>query len=111
MKAEITFNSSFHSLMQNIEGRLAEAVRAGAETVRSGAAAVCPVDTGALRDSITVESDGNSAVVSANTDYAAFVEFGTSKMAPQPYLVPALIENSQAVLSSIADVLTSMQGV
>lgn len=108
MKAEIIFNSSFPDFMQSIDGRLAEAVKAGAETVRDGAAAACPVDTGALRDSITAESDGNSAIVSANTDYAAFVEFGTSKMAPQPYLVPALIENSQAVLSSIADALTSM---
>ncbi len=108
MKAEIIFKSSFPDFMQSIDGRLAEAVRAGAETVRSGAAEMCPVDTGALRDSITAESDGNSAVVSANTDYAAFVEFGTSKMAPQPYLVPALIENSQAVLSSIAGALTTM---
>ena len=28
--------------------------------------------------------------ISADTEYAVFVEFGTSKMAAQPYLVPAL---------------------
>lgn len=28
-------------------------------------------------------------VVSANTEYAAYVEFGTSKMEAQPYMLPA----------------------
>ena len=45
------------------------------------------------------------AVISADTEYAVFVEFGTSKMAAQPYLVPALLSNTQAILSAIAEAI------
>jgi len=49
-----------------------------------------PVDTGELRDSIRVEVDGNDHTVVVGADHGAFVEFGTSKMAAQPYLGPAV---------------------
>ena len=50
-----------------------------------------PVDTGRLRSSLKVEilDGGKTAEVSANTNYAAAVELGTSKQKPQPYLGPA----------------------
>jgi len=49
-----------------------------------------PVDTGALRQSITVGGDkigGEvfSVFVDAGMDYAGYVEFGTFKQKPQPY--------------------------
>ena len=40
-----------------------------------------------------------------DTEYAVFVEFGTSNMAAQPYLVPALLSNTQAILSAIAEAI------
>ena len=46
-----------------------------------------PVDTGALKESITINLTEHSIV--AGEDYAVFVEFGTVKMAPQPFLGPA----------------------
>ena len=49
-----------------------------------------PVDTGELRGSIHVERDGNNHTVVADSDHAVFVELGTSKMAAQPYLGPAV---------------------
>lgn len=52
-----------------------------------------PVDTGALMNSISVTFKGNgyvsSAVVAPTVDYASYVEEGTSRMAPQPYMGPA----------------------
>ncbi len=42
--------------------------------------------SGRLQSSINVQPGGNTAVISADTEYAVFVEFGTSKMAAQPYL-------------------------
>lgn len=59
----------------------------------SSAKRAAPVDTGELRDSIHAEtgSDGNFLV--ANADHAAHVELGTSKMAAQPYLRPAINTN------------------
>lgn len=53
--------------------------------------------TGTLRRSIRldIEDQGMTAVVSANTDYAAYVEYGTRFMAAQPYLRPALQEQAE----------------
>lgn len=56
-----------------------------------------PVDTGTLRRSIRldIEDGGMAAEVSANTDYAAYVEYGTRFAAAQPYLRPALSEQAE----------------
>jgi len=53
---------------------------------------LCPVDTGALRDSIKkdINIEEKKAIISANTDYAVFVELGTSKQVAQPYLRGAI---------------------
>lgn len=55
------------------------------------------VDTGALRKSITVEveEDGGSVkgVVGStitNPPYPAYLEYGTSKMKPRPWMTPAI---------------------
>jgi HK97 gp10 family phage protein len=56
---------------------------------------LCPVDTGNLRNSITHVTEGDSAVyVGTNTEYAAYVELGTSRTRAQPYLRPAVERNS-----------------
>lgn len=48
-----------------------------------------PVLTGALSGSIQLTVSGLSARVDAKIRYGGFQEFGTSKMAPQPYALPA----------------------
>ena len=62
--------------------------------VESQAKALTPVDTGHLKRSIVPSIDGNNNVaegaVSTNVEYAAYVEFGTTKMRAQPYLRPAV---------------------
>lgn len=50
----------------------------------------CPVDTGRLRSSISHESDETTAIIGTNVEYAKYVEAGTSKMEPRPYLKPAI---------------------
>jgi HK97 gp10 family phage protein len=47
-------------------------------------------DTGRLVNSLRSDVSGKTATVSANTTYAAALEFGTSKMKPRPYLIPAV---------------------
>jgi HK97 gp10 family phage protein len=47
---------------------------------------LAPVDTGALRASIQITDDG----VAVGVPYAAFVEYGTSDTAPQPFAGPAV---------------------
>lgn len=51
-----------------------------------------PVDSGCLKASIrgSTEASGNelTATISTDVPYAPYVEFGTSKMAPQPFMAP-----------------------
>ncbi len=97
------------------------AVTASCKLIEETAKGYCPVETGALRDSITssVDDSGKTVVgsVSPNMPYAAYVEFGTGiagsesagagagpysetwpGMAAQPYMRPALDESREAVL-------------
>lgn len=102
MRVNITYNGSLSDIAAGVEAAVSEAIAAGAEIVRGQAQSVCPVDTGTLRDSIAVTQSGTNADISANTDYAAYVEFGTSKMAAQPYLVPSLLGSENAIIAAIA---------
>ena len=57
---------------------------------------LCPVDTGNLRNSITHEVDvaDKKAYIGTNVEYAAYVEYGTSRMRAQPYLKPAVVDHA-----------------
>lgn len=82
---------------------LAQAVVAKvAADVASQAAQSAPVDTGALRSSITADVAGLSATVRPGVNYAHYVELGTSRMAAQPYLFPALDRNAQSFTTALA---------
>ena len=66
-------------------------VREIALAIEYEAKRLCPVDTGRLRASITTEKiDTATYGVGTNVEYAPYVEFGTRKMAAQPYLRPAV---------------------
>jgi HK97 gp10 family phage protein len=75
-----------------VEAAVAECAAAIAEQARAD----CPVRSGRLRESISVEvaTDPAGAVIEgrvfADAPYAAVVELGTGKSAPQPFLFPAL---------------------
>lgn len=46
--------------------------------------------------------------VVANTEYASFVEFGTSKMAARPYMGPAVEQLEPEILAEVDAVLTDL---
>ena len=63
-----------------------------AELARNNA----PVDTGELRASIGVSAGGAyAASVIASAPHAAMVEYGTSKSAPQPFMMPAALSAAE----------------
>lgn len=51
------------------------------------------VDTGALRSSIHVEEpDDFVRLIAAGTEYAPYLELGTTKMAARPFMLPMVAE-------------------
>ena len=96
-------------------------VQASVDLVRDTAQRLAPVDTGALRDSITSEVDASGTTVvgrvGPHVPYAVYVEFGTGRrgaqspdagegpydpnwagMVPQPYMRPAVDESKGSIL-------------
>lgn len=72
--------------------RMAPAVvRKTAVDIEGSAKNRVPVDTGNLKSSIgtTYTNGGLGAEVGPTANYGEFVELGTSRMAPQPYMGPA----------------------
>lgn len=51
---------------------------------------IVPIDTGVLKESIHYTSEDHKYYVGSDEEYALHVEVGTSKMAAQPYLRPAI---------------------
>lgn len=92
-------------VIKSVEEATNLALTASALLVEGQAKAICPVDTGNLRNSITHEVEGNEARVGTNISYAIYQELGTSKMAAQPFLNPALEQNKGNIRKIFADAL------
>lgn len=94
MGAKITKDNS-DEILARARKALRDAVYAGALVIENEAKLRVPVRTGTLRRSINTQvvfqsSTRVTARIGPNTDYAAFVEFGTVRMAARPYMRPAL---------------------
>jgi HK97 gp10 family phage protein len=85
---------ALRELFESPSGEVAKDLQRRALQVDRAAKRNCPVDTGRLRSSITNEigtdAQGLVATIGTNVEYAPYVELGTSKMAAQPFLLPAL---------------------
>ena len=92
-------------VMRATENAIQKSLKSAAILVEGEAITRTPVDTGNLRGSMTHDVGKNEARVGTNVEYAPYVEFGTSDMAAQPYLRPALDENTRKITSLISDVI------
>jgi len=87
--AELVFDR-LPELRGELRRQASAAIRKAAFDIEAHAKAVVPVDTGNLKNSIqTTMEDDLTAVVGTHVEYAPYVEFGTYKMSPRPYLGPA----------------------
>lgn len=80
-----------------------------AEEVGVTAQRNAPVRTGELRDSMQVEHEGNVSRVGFTAPHAGFVEFGTSRMASQPYLIPAAWQGKETLRKKILEKLKKLE--
>ena len=84
-------------------------VRKTAKDIEATAKNMVPVDTGNLKGSIgtsdlrTVGRSGSlGAEIGPTADYGEYVERGTSRMAPQPYMGPAADRHAPAFEQAMA---------
>lgn len=77
------------------------ALMEGGLLVEREAKQICPVDKGKLRASIKAEADGEVVRVGPHTEYAAAVEFGTARMAAQPYMRPPLDSQKRGIIRAV----------
>jgi HK97 gp10 family phage protein len=57
--------------------------------------------TGALVKSIKVNKERNKSVIKIEKNYAVFLEFGTSKMRPRPFIIPAFMKTKQWIINKL----------
>jgi HK97 gp10 family phage protein len=95
------------------------ALRAGAKPIVEDAKRRVPVDSGALRDSITISTGDRHLKAGVGDDQVAIfigfekptsarahlTEFGTRHAPAQPFMRPAMDANHQAALDEMAKVL------
>lgn len=76
--------------------------------IEATAKELAAVDTGFMRNSIGSEQSGNASVVigrvGPTADYAVFVENGTHRMAPQPFMGPATEAHEPAFHEAMAQI-------
>lgn len=100
-----------------VAGQLAKVVvKKTAKDIESTAKQLAPVDTGFLRGAIStsdlrnVTQDSPSAEVRASASYSTYLEFGTSRMAPQPFMGPAADKHSDAFEQAMAEIIEKAMG-
>ncbi|MBS4021710.1 MAG: HK97 gp10 family phage protein [Dethiobacter sp.] len=122
MKTHIERLDEAKKLMQELGDAAADvldqAAKSGAEIVLAEAKKKAPVDTGTLRDSLLIKKSRlkNAHIKSqyyvtkkSGVNYFAPVELGTSKMKAQPFLRPAVDENTKIVAKTInAEILKAI---
>lgn len=69
-----------------------------------------PVDTGELRGSENVSVAAKELRLTAGTDHAVYVEFGTRKMAAQPFMKPTVEGAAGKVGPAIASAASAAFG-
>ena len=74
-----------------------------AHDIEADAKSLAPVDTGALRNSIsaTIAIGGLSAEIGPTVHYAPYLEYGTRRMPPQPYMGPAADRRAEAFVQAV----------
>lgn len=109
--------SGLNSLMEQIGATAAETIEAASSAmkvttgqVQATAKQVAPKRTGYMANNISVEPVKKTATsvtgtVNAKADYSSFVEFGTYKMAAEPFMRPAVSAGQSLFIKTTMDKL------
>lgn len=86
----ITITNRFPAVKAAAHAVAERAIAKAAHDIEAHAKANAPVDTGLLQNSIVSRQEGDGWVVESPVDYSEHVEYGTSRMAAQPFMHPAV---------------------
>jgi len=91
------------------EKQVRDTVRKGAFEIQARGRVLCPVRTGHLRNSISVDFRGSNmhlaqAEIGPEANYGAFVELGTERQAPQPYMGPAFDAVEPSIIAGLESI-------
>jgi HK97 gp10 family phage protein len=93
--------SGLEEIIGNLE-TVPEVLETYAGLMTERAAELAPVDTGALRDSLAYEMiDDQTARIHDGVSYGIFQELGTSRMAAQPFFIPAIMNYINPFIGAI----------
>lgn len=115
MAITIEIRDNLDELWDELNTKLEKALAAIGAEARTRASENAPKRTGTLARSYTAEVDPDEscvyvgALISEFPDepYAKYVEFGTSRQAPQPHLEPAIVDNIDVYKSIAEDIFRS----
>jgi HK97 gp10 family phage protein len=87
----------------SITAKAERVVAAGAQRVVAAAQAQAPVDTGALKSSISADVGGLRFEAGPSVEYGIYQELGTSEMPPQPFLGPGFDQVEPQIADALGD--------
>jgi HK97 gp10 family phage protein len=91
-------DEAFGGVLAALEGDdLFDVLNGGAAQLLRISQQNAPVDTGFLRSSGQLDREGDTPLVGYAAEYSEHVEYGTSNMAAQPFLRPAMQETDELV--------------
>lgn len=76
-----------------IKQAIRSALREIGERAVKYATEIVPVRTGNLKSSIAYDADDRQVIIGSDVPYASYVEEGTTRMRPRPYLRPAIVDH------------------
>lgn len=88
--------------LKNLKGLTPHSLLAGAYKLQGYSQENAPVKTGFLKNSFESVENNDGAEMRVNTNYAYFVEVGTSKWAGKPYIRPAIDSHESDITKAIA---------
>lgn len=123
----VKINDNVQKVLEELDAKIYTALARCGREAAERAAALAPIETGELKQSMTYQIKGDTAYIGSNVEYAAYVELGTGKYYPggrktpwtyqdgngewhmtngqraQPFLKPAIEDNLEQYRAIIKD--------
>jgi phage gpG-like protein len=76
-------------------------------TLEKKAADTPLLETGAMRDSIRHEVEGDTARIGSDLDYALYQEVGTSRIPPRSFLMQSAVHHRDEIVQEIGETMVT----